>query len=90
MEISNFLILTVTIFIGFLLGSSNTSKATTQQLPTQAQAKITAAPTRTPSPTKRPTQVRVIYKSPTPDNRCILWSKVTASDKGKNYVSMEL
>ncbi len=78
-----FLILTVTIFIGFLLGSSNTSKATTQQLPTQAQAKITAAPTRTPSPTKRPTQVRVIYKSPTPDNRCILWSKVTASDKGK-------
>ena len=78
-----FLILVVIAFVGFSLGSSNTTKATTQQLPTQTQVRNTTAPTRTPSPTKRPTQVSVVYKSPTPENKCILWSKVTASDKGK-------
>lgn len=79
-----FLVFVVITFVGFSLGSSNTSKATNQQVPTQTQVRNTAAPTRTPSPTKRHTQVSVVYKSPTPENKCILWSKVTKNDKGKN------
>jgi curved DNA-binding protein CbpA len=77
------LTLIVITYVGFSLGSSSTTKARTQQLPTQTQVRNITAPTRTPSPTKRPTQVSVVYKSPTPENKCILWSKVTSSDKGK-------
>jgi len=70
-------------FVGFSLVSSNTTKATTQHVPTQIQVINTSAPTRTPSPTKRPTQARVVSLSPTPDNNCVLWSKVTKNNKGE-------
>lgn len=77
-----FLSLATIIFGVMFIASGNNTGTKAQEVLVPTKVRNTSVPTRTPSPTKKPTETAYVYKTATPDN-CRSWNKVSKNDKGK-------